>query len=65
MALRGKVPVKVIGKVAKGDVLITSNVAGYAISAGSGADVFSSAVLAKALESKEDDSEGLIMAVIV
>lgn len=65
VALRGKVPVKVIGKVAKGDILITAVEAGYAISAGSGIDVSSAAIIAKAIESKDTDDFGTVMAVVV
>lgn len=65
VALRGKVPVKVIGKVKKGDILITSNEKGYAVSAGSGDTVLASAIFARSLEDKDIDGQGTIMAVIV
>lgn len=65
VALRGKVPVKVIGKVVKGDVLITSSTLGHAVSAGDGSGIPSSAILAKSLENKDDINPGIVMAVIV
>lgn len=65
IALRGKVPVKVKGKVAKGDILITTTEAGYAMSAGSGGNVSAAAIVAKALESKDSDGLGVVMAVVV
>lgn len=65
VALRGKVPVKVKGKVTKGDVLITANLAGYAISAGSGKDISSASIVARAIEDKNTDDLGSIMAVVV
>lgn len=65
VALRGKVPVKVKGKVAKGDILITTTVAGYAVSAGSGRNVSSACVVAKAIENKDSDDLGTVMAVVV
>lgn len=65
VALRGKVPVKVKGKVSKGDILITSAVAGYAVSARSGKDVSSASIIAKAIESKDSDDLGTVMAVVI
>lgn len=63
VALRGKVPVKVIGKIMKGDVLITSIVEGYAVA--SAGDTSSAAIVAKAIENKVDDGPGIVMAVVV
>lgn len=64
VALRGKVPVKVLGKVNKGDLLVTSSIAGYAISVGS--DIkYSVAVFAKSIENKTDTNRGTVMAVII
>ena len=64
VALRGKIPVKVVGSVNKGDLLITSNVAGYATAA-KFYKPDPHAVFAKSLE--RDDSEGarVIWAVIL
>ena len=65
VALRGKVPVKVKGKVAKGDILITTTTAGYAVSAGSGINVSPSSIVAKAIEDKNTDDLGTVIAVVV
>lgn len=62
VALRGKVPVKVSGVVRKGDLLVTSNIAGYAIAATS---VDSNAVFAKSLQDKLDNELGTVIAVIL
>lgn len=64
VALRGKVPVKVVGPVRKGDLLVTSDVPGHAISVGK-SSAHSSAVFGKSLE--EDLSVGIktINAVII
>ena len=63
VALRGKVPVKVVGKVNKGDLLVTSNVPGFAQVAL--ANFSANAVFAKSLESKDSDGVGTVMAVVV
>lgn len=64
VALRGKVPVKVIGRVFKGDLLVVADDApGFAESVGKadhGASVF-----AKSLENKDTEEAGMIIAVIV
>lgn len=64
VALRGRVPVIVIGKVAKGDLLVSSDTPGCAVSVGKdkshGASVF-----AKSLNDKGDDGIGQIEAVII
>jgi hypothetical protein len=62
VALRGKVPVKVTGTVKKGDLLITSDVAGYAIAA---FNPDANAVFAKSLEDKEVATPGTVIAVIL
>ena len=61
LALQGRVPCKVIGKVAKGDMLVASNVPGYAIvnntpTVGS--------VIGKALVDKLDGERGIIEVVV-
>ena len=65
IALRGKVPVKVIGKVQKGDVLVTSGVKGHAVSVEDARQVSAASIVAKAIENKDSDSPGVVMAVIV
>ena len=64
VALRGRVPVDVIGPVSKGDLLVTSASPGYAASVGKNAN-YSVAVFAKALQDKSDDGAGTIEAVII
>jgi hypothetical protein len=64
IALRGKVPVRVVGLVAKGDSLVTSTTPGVAISVGRDR-TYAQAVFAKSLESNTTDNEKVILAVIV
>jgi len=61
LALQGRVPCKVIGKVNKGDMLVTSAIEGYAIvnnSPGIGQ------VIGKAVGSKLDEEKGLVEIVV-
>jgi len=64
VALRGKVPVRVVGPVTKGDSLVTSTTPGAAFSVGR-ERVYGQAVFAKSLESNNSDGEKVILAVIV
>jgi hypothetical protein len=64
VALRGRVPIDVIGPVQKGDLLVTSDCPGYAVSVGKNAN-YGVAVFAKALQDKDDDGVGTIEAVII
>ena len=64
VALRGKVPVRVVGVVTKGDSLVTSTTPGAAISVGRSRD-HAQAVFAKALETHTSDNEKVIQAVII
>jgi len=64
VALRGKVPVKIVGPVTKGDSLVTSTIPGVAFSVGR-ERVYGQAVFAKSLESNNSDGEKVILAVIV
>ena len=64
VALRGKVPVRVIGPVTKGDSLVTSTTPGVAFSVGR-ERVYGQAVFAKSLESNNRDGEKVILAVII
>jgi hypothetical protein len=64
VALRGKVPVRVIGPVTKGDSLITSTTAGTAQSVGRSRE-YAQAVFAKALETNTNTNEKVILAVIL
>jgi hypothetical protein len=64
VALRGKVPVRVIGPVTKGDSLVTSTTPEVAFSVGR-ERVYGQAVFAKSLESNNSDGEKVILAVII
>jgi len=61
IALQGRVPCKVLGKVAKGDMLVTSAIPGYAIvnnSPGVGT------VIGKAVGAKDDEGKGTVEVVV-
>ena len=63
VALAGRVPVKVIGKVAKGERLVSSDVPGVAWGVAD-EDVDIKAIIGRSLENKEDGDQGVIEAVI-
>jgi hypothetical protein len=63
VALAGRVPVKVVGKVAKGERLVASDVPGVAWGVAD-EDVDIKAIIGRSLEDKEDGDEGMIEAVI-
>jgi hypothetical protein len=64
VALRGRVPVKVINAVHKGDLLVTSHIAGYAMSVG-GDISHGVKIFAKSLETNLSDGSKIIEAVIL
>jgi hypothetical protein len=64
VALRGKVPVQVVGPVSKGDSLVTSSTPGVAISVGRSRE-YAQAVFAKSLETDNCPGEKIIQAVIL
>lgn len=64
VALRGRVPVKVLGAVSKGDLLVTSQQAGFAQSVGQN-NSFGSAVFAKSLVTDGRNESKIIEAVII
>jgi hypothetical protein len=65
VALRGRIPLKVIGPVAKGDLLVTAGQnPGYATSIGRSTD-HPLAVFAKSLESNQEPGVKIITAVIL
>ena len=64
VALRGRVPVNVVGPVAKGDSLITSSEPGYAESVGQNVS-YGQAVFAKAIETDQTPGKKTITAVIL
>ena len=61
VALQGRVPVKVVGHVEKGDMLVTSSRAGYAVVNN---DPKFGTVIGKALENKTTDGDGVVEAVV-
>ena len=63
VALAGRVPVKVVGKIAKGERLVASDVPGVAWGVAD-EDVDIKAIIGRSLEDKEDGDEGMIEAVI-
>jgi hypothetical protein len=65
VALRGKVPVKIVGQVSKGDLLITSEVPGHGASVGFRTDYDSNAVFAKSLVDDRSYDARVIWAVIL
>lgn len=58
IALVGRVPCRVVGKITKGDLLVTSGIAGVAVAAG--ADVKVGTVVGKALVAYDSDRIGSI-----
>lgn len=64
VALRGKVPVKLIGPVRKGDLLVTSYLPGYATSVGKDGK-FGVAIFAKSLTEDLAEGQKIINAVII
>jgi len=58
IALQGRVPCKVVGKVQKGDLIVTSNVPGVAMSAKNNAP--SGTIIGKSLEDYDSDHIGTI-----
>ena len=63
VALTGRVPVKVIGKIKKGERLVSSDVPGVAWALGED-EYDARAVIGRALQDKDNGDEGLIEAVI-
>lgn len=58
IALQGRVPVRVVGKIRKGDMLVTSGIAGVAVAGGD--DVKVGTVIGKALVDYDSDHIGTI-----
>ena len=63
VALRGKVPCKVIGPIKKGDLIVTSDIHGYGKSAGKHSIAYT--VFARALEDNNDNEKIIIMVSII
>jgi len=64
VALRGRVPCKVIGPVKKGDILVTSERPGFAKSSDQPHFVSASCMIGKALQNHDTPSEGVIEIVV-
>jgi hypothetical protein len=62
IALQGRVPCKVVGKIRKGDLMITSNIPGVAISAGKVAQP--GTIIGKAIEDYDSDHIGTIIVAV-
>jgi hypothetical protein len=58
IALQGRVPVKVVGKISKGTILVTSDIPGVAKSAGD--SIKAGTMIGKALENYDSDKVGII-----
>jgi len=65
VALRGKIPVKVVGAVAKGDLLVSSTISGFAQRVGVDVAYSANAVFAKSMVDDSQTNERVIWAVIV
>jgi hypothetical protein len=65
VALRGKVPVKIVGQVSKGDLLVTSEMPGHSASVGFRTDYAPNAVFAKSLVDDRSHDARVIWAVIL
>jgi len=64
VALRGRVPCKVIGNVNKGDVLVASDTPGYAMVGASVHTLSPLQIVGRALESKTDAQPGIIEIIV-
>jgi len=64
IALSGRIPIKVIGKVSKGERLVSSGTPGHAMSAGAVAGIDWQYVIGRALEDKINEASGIIEAVV-
>ena len=62
IALQGRVPVRVAGRIKKGDLLVTSHIAGVAVSVGGIAKT--GTVIGKALEDHDSDHVGTIQVAV-
>jgi hypothetical protein len=65
VALRGKVPVKIVGQVSKGDLLVTSDTPGHGTSVGFRTDYAPNSVFAKSLVDDRSCDARVIWAVIL
>ena len=58
IALQGRVPCRVVGKIKKGDLMVTSKIQGVAVSVGG--DARAGTIIGKALENYDSDHIGTI-----
>lgn len=65
IALKGKVPCKIVGPVCKGDLIVTSNIPGHGMSAGHNAHQYTA--FARAIENSNltENETGIIMVAII
>ena len=61
IALQGRVPCKVLGKVEKGDIIVSSAIEGYGIVQN---DPVVGTVIGKAVGTKDDDGRGIVEVVV-
>ena len=61
IALQGRVPCKVLGKVEKGDIIVSSAIKGYGIVQN---DPVVGTVIGKAVGTKDDDGRGIVEVVV-
>ena len=61
IALQGRVPCKVLGKVEKGDIIVSSAIEGYGIVQN---DPVVGTVIGKAVGTKDDDDRGIVEVVV-
>ena len=64
IALRGRIPLRVVGAVVKGDLLVTGTEPGTAVSVGRDGS-HGVAIFAKSLETNDDVGEKVVEAVIL
>ena len=62
IALQGRVPCRVVGKIEKGDILVSSDVQGVAMAAKG--DVRSGTMVGKAIEAYDSDKVGTIQVAV-
>lgn len=64
VAIAGRVPVRVMGRVRKGQRLVTSSMMGFAVAVDNVESVSPYAVVGRALEEKTTEAEGTVLAVV-
>ena len=64
VALRGRIPCKVVGKVTKGDVIVTSHTLGHGMVAGMFHTLSPLQIIGRSLENKTDVEPGIIEIIV-